>query len=107
MADIYDFNEYRCSRLQISCSQEAEKVAHQFCKLREAINRISVSCDSIKKTGWMFCSQLDAHLLKLKVSKEFTSRCSAACELKSIDQMLKKRDQLIRDKHKKYCKNKK
>jgi|GEM_PF-3179386 len=101
MAEVYRFDECRSLRLSRDISQQTEDVVDQLRDLKEQFNRLRAGCDRAQETGQMFYSQLEAHLLTLKMSREFGRRCSTACELKSIEKMVEKRNQLIecRSKH--------
>lgn len=100
MAVIYDFGDYHAPRLLSSFSQQTGDVRRQFADFRKNMDKLSAGLCRILDTQHTFCSQLGDCLLELEKAKEFAHTCSAACELNSIEQMVKKRDQIIRDRPK-------
>lgn len=97
MAVIYDFGEYHAPRLLRSFSQQTGDVVRQFVDFRKHMNKVSAGLCRIQEAQRAFASQLNAYLLELEKAKKFARTCSAACELSSIEQMIKKRDQIVRE----------
>lgn len=105
MAVIYDFGEYRTPRLLRPPSQQTREVVRQCEDYRKHMNKVSVGLCLIQEAQRAFASQLNAYLSQLEKTREFTRRCSAACELNSIELMIKKRDQIIREMPKNWSAN--
>ena len=97
MAVIYEFDTYRTLRPLKSLSQQAREIVRCLYDLTEITNDINANIDSIEKTLSALDAQLETYRFKVEATKEFARKCSSACELNSIDQMIKKRDQIIRD----------
>lgn len=97
MAVIYDFSDYHTPRLLRSFSQQAGDVVKNIHDFDRYMNNVGASLCRIQETQRAFSAQLDAYLLKLEASKEFVHKCQAACELRSLERMIKERDQIIRE----------
>ena len=97
MTDIYYFHEYRSPDQWRPPSGQTQEVIRELYDLKGHLNGISAGVLGIQKAQHSFSLELDVHLLKLERSNEFSRQCIAACEVKSFEQMIKIRDQLIRD----------
>ena len=96
MVVVYDFRAYCTPRLLRSFSQQAGDVVCQFQNFEGRMKKVSAGLCRVQDALLTFDLQLDAHLLTLENAKDFAHTCSAACELNSIEQMIKKRDKIIR-----------
>ena len=97
MAIIYNFDSYRAPRMLRKFSRHTEGVSWELCSLGEKLNNINAGLGRIQEAQYAFSSQLDTYLYELERSLRFARICSDACELNSIEEMLEKRDQLLRD----------
>ena len=97
MAIIYDFSAYHAPRLLRSFSQQMGDVVCQLDDFGENLTKIDAHLYNIQEIHCDFSLQLSTYLFALKKTKEFARKCSTACNLNSLEQMIKKRDQIIRD----------
>ena len=98
MAVIYDFGAYHAPGLLRSFSQQAGDVVRHYGDFSKHMKKLSAGLCSMKEAQHAFRTQLDVYLLELEETRKFAHTCSEACELDSIEQMIHKRDQLIREK---------
>lgn len=97
MAVIYDFRNYHTPRVLRSFSQQTGGVARQLYALGGRLDHMNACFANMQKAQRAFASQLGTYLLELEKAGEFARLCSAACELNSIEKMIAKRDNIIRD----------
>ena len=97
MAIIYDFSAYHTPRLLRSFSQQTGDVVRQLSDLGENLTKIDAHLYNIQEIHCQFSLRLSTFLFTLKKARKFARRCSAACELDSLEQMIEKRNQIIRD----------
>lgn len=101
MAIIYDYRAYHAARRLKTCSQQARDVVCQLNDYEGSLAKFSASLSSIQDIQRGLRSKLSSYIFELEKTKEFARICSAACDLNSLAQMVKKRDQIICDRPKK------